>query len=128
MTDRIPRVVLSRRNILALLSKLDRVRDGETSACEIRKGPDPEMPVELRQNVPLVRVLALPDAVAYAHREPGELLAVDVDNHPRSRSRLTAGELRALAADVASYPGDDEERAGDIAAALLELADWRESA
>ena len=34
------RVDLSRRNLLALLSKLDRVKAGETSACTIVKHDD----------------------------------------------------------------------------------------
>lgn len=55
---------LSRRNLLTLLSKLDRVRNGESSQCTIIK-PNGTM------------ITAEEDEVHYADRPPGEMHPAD---------------------------------------------------
>lgn len=62
-----PILILSRRNLLTLLAKLDRVRDGGTSACTLL------LPYE---NGPLP-VQAVEDEVKYADREPGMVHPID---------------------------------------------------
>ena len=56
-------ITLSRRNLLTLLSKLDRVRAGEQSNCTIAKPVDDGY----------VIITVVEDEVAYADREPGEV-------------------------------------------------------
>ena len=60
------KLILSRRNLETLLSKLDRVRDGRMSACTIIKYTP--LPVE---------VIAVEDEVAYRDREPGDVIPED---------------------------------------------------
>ena len=54
-------ITLSRRNLLTLLSKLDRVKNGEESNCTILK--------PTREGY--VAITAIEDEVAYADRPPG---------------------------------------------------------
>lgn len=63
-------VNLSRRNLVTLLSKLDRVAAGESSACTL---------VKMDQGEP-VMVTAFEDDVYYANREPGPVFSKDVPN------------------------------------------------
>lgn len=62
------KLILSRRNLLVLLSKLDRQAAGEETACTIVKqsttGGD-------------VQVTAMEDSIVYANRQPGVMLEVD---------------------------------------------------
>ncbi len=65
------KLVLSRRNLVTLLNKLDRVKRGETSARTIIKRVDGALPVS-------VEVVAEEDEVVYADREPGDVLPQDL--------------------------------------------------
>ena len=62
-------VYLSRRNLLTLLSKLDRVKAGEVSTCMIIKHDNlhPTMPCN---PVPIM-IIAVEDADYYIDRSPG---------------------------------------------------------
>lgn len=64
-------VYLSRRNLLALLSKLDRVRDGDVSACAIIKNDqsNPKYP----QSMASICVTAVEDADYYHDRNAGAM-------------------------------------------------------
>lgn len=68
-------VVLSRRNLLTLLSKLDRVAAGESSACAIVKRDNihPTHPQSMKE----ILVQAVEDDVYYADREAGVVLEAD---------------------------------------------------
>lgn len=68
-------VYLTRRNLLTLLSKLDRVKNGEISACTLVK-QDTVHPVYPCSDV--ISVTAVEDADYYTNREPGELHPKDV--------------------------------------------------
>lgn len=65
----VPKVYLSRRNLLTLLSKLDRAKAGEYTRCTIEKSDDvhPVYPQTMRT----IDVIAVEDDVYYAHRLPG---------------------------------------------------------
>lgn len=84
------KLTLSRRNLLTLLSKLDRAKAGEHSARTLIKGavmPSGILNLDTGQvtwntdvNIE-VAVTAEEDEVVYANRTPGEVLPVDA---PRS--------------------------------------------
>lgn len=76
MSMTIPSVYLSRRNLLTLLSKLDRVAAGEQSQCQIVKC-DNQHPTHSQTHSQIV-VTAVEDDVYYAHREPGYVLDIDI--------------------------------------------------
>lgn len=61
---------LSRRNLLALLAKLDRVRAGGASTCKLIKA-DTKHPKYPCSHV--ARVIAVEDADYYAEREAGRM-------------------------------------------------------
>jgi len=63
------KVYLSRRNLLALLSKLDRKAIGEHTECTIIKN-DNAHPV-FSQTMKSIRVTAVEDSEYYADRKPG---------------------------------------------------------
>lgn len=71
-------VFLSRRNLLTLLSKLDRAAEGNTTFCSIIKS-DNHHPL-YPQTMDRILVTAVEDAVYYAHREPGP---VDTKDEPK---------------------------------------------
>ncbi len=71
-------VYLSRRNLLTLLSKLDRLEAGEPTACTIIKRADPG--AAQTQTMPEIAVVAISDDVAYAHRQAGAVVAEDEVN------------------------------------------------
>lgn len=73
---RTPTVYLSRRNLLTLLSKLDRTAEGYTSACTIIKR-DTNHPTHA-QNFESIVVVAVEDEVYYVDRAPGEVHHADV--------------------------------------------------
>lgn len=62
-------VYLSRRNLLTLLSKLDRQQAGEATACTIIKNDDkhPKYP----QSAKSIIVTAVEDEEYYTNRQPG---------------------------------------------------------
>jgi hypothetical protein len=67
-------VYLTRRNLLTLLNKLDRVKRGEQSACTITKYDTvhPQYPCSNE-----VSVTAVEDEDYYTDREPGVVLSKD---------------------------------------------------
>jgi hypothetical protein len=69
------RVFLSRRNVEVLLSKLDRLKRGERTACVIikRDHVHPKFP----QTMDAIEVHILEDADYYIERPPGKVDAVD---------------------------------------------------
>lgn len=67
-------VYLSRRNLLTLLSKLDRRAAGEKTHCTIIKS-DTEHPVYPSSDV--ITVTAVEDSEYYTDRLPGEVLPAD---------------------------------------------------
>lgn len=64
-------IYLSRRNLLVLLSKLDRVQEGDISFCSIIKqdNQNPKYP----QSMPQVLVAAVEDSEYYIDRVPGQV-------------------------------------------------------
>lgn len=67
-------VYLTRRNLLTLLSKLDRSSSGDVSACTIVKQDT------IHQTYPcsdVIAVTAVEDAVYYTDRKPGPVLSED---------------------------------------------------
>jgi hypothetical protein len=63
------KVYLSRRNLLSLLSKLDRQAEGEATLCTIIKC-DNKHP-KYAQTMKEISVIAVEDDEYYAHRAPG---------------------------------------------------------
>lgn len=73
-----PRVYLSRRNLLTLLSKLDRQAEGELTMCTLikRDTAHPTHPQTMKE----IEVVAVEDNVYYANRLAGEVHPKDVPN------------------------------------------------
>jgi hypothetical protein len=65
------KLVLSRRNLVTLLNKLDRAKAGDETARTLWKWVDGALPVR-------VEVVAEEDEVVYADREPGAVLPQDL--------------------------------------------------
>ena len=67
------KIYLSRRNLLTLLSKLDRAAAGEDTSCTIIKyrGEDSEY----RQTISAIKVIGVEDSVYYKSQDrlPGEM-------------------------------------------------------
>ena len=70
---------LSRRNLIALLSKLDRQEAGDETACAIVKSANPSDPY--CNTIDQVTVIAIPDEKFYTNRSPGAM-------HPADEARL----------------------------------------
>jgi hypothetical protein len=68
-------VFLSRRNLLVLLSKLDRKRAGEQTACTLIKNDDQHS--KYPQTMPSVSITAVEDDEYYTTRAPGEVFPSD---------------------------------------------------
>ena len=68
-------IYLSRRNLLALLSKLDRLEAGDETACAIIKSANPSDPY--CNTIDQVMVVAVPDEKFYANRSPGAMHPLD---------------------------------------------------
>ena len=66
---------LSRRNLLTLLSKLDRQAAGEATACAIIKSANPADPY--CNTIDQVMVIAIPDEKFYTNRQPGVMHPLD---------------------------------------------------
>ena len=62
---------LSRRNLLMLLSKLDRVAAGEASSCTVIKYQNPSDP--FTQTMDAIAVTAVEDEAFYSTRNPGPM-------------------------------------------------------
>ena len=96
-------VYLSRRNLLALLSKLDRHEAGDFSACMIIKKADPEAPQT--QTMPDIAVVAISDEVAYGHRQAGAVAPEDEMNTTQPATGVAPEpELEILIVPVPSSP------------------------
>ena len=69
------KVYLSRRNLLTLLSKLDRLADGEETKCTLikRDTVHPRYPQTMNE----IEVIAVEDDEYYDYRLPGEVLPID---------------------------------------------------
>jgi hypothetical protein len=68
-------IFLSRRNLLTLLSKLDRQAQGDLSTCSLIKH-DNQHP-QYNQTLPIVCVTAVEDKIYYGDRTPGEVHPLD---------------------------------------------------
>ena len=71
-------IYLSRRNLLTLLSKLDRQAAGDATACAIIKSANPADPY--CNTIDQVRVVAIPDEKFYTNRQPGVMHPLDEAN------------------------------------------------
>jgi hypothetical protein len=82
LTDRTPKLYLSRRNLLALLSKLDRDAAGEHTACTLIKHQQPTSAYQ--QTMKEIAVIAVQDEDYYGAQErpAGEV-------HPSDEINLT---------------------------------------
>ena len=69
---------LSRRNLLALLSKLDRQAAGDATACAIVKYSNPTDPY--CNTIEQVVVTAVADEKFYTNRQPGAMHPLDEAN------------------------------------------------
>lgn len=101
------KIYLSRRNLLTLLSKLDRRATGEKDTyCMLLKSDDQHK--TYAQTIPHVLVEAVEDYDYYTDREPGEVHPLDT---PRTDKELW---------DVASqYAGREELHHSDTTGALV---------
>lgn len=82
-------VVLTRRNLLSLLSKLDRKAAGEETARQLCKMDDSHPNPELRQTHACVIVQAVEDDEYYVDRRPGPV-------HPNDEPSNAAETLAAM--------------------------------
>jgi hypothetical protein len=69
------RIYLSRRNLLTLLSKLDRFEQGQETRCAIVKYANPLDPY--CNTIDEVMVIAVPDEKFYTQRAPGVMHPLD---------------------------------------------------
>lgn len=67
------KVYLSRRNLLTLLSKLDRKAKGETTFCEVWKLDDQHPTMSSTPT----RIIAVENEDYYIDREPGDVVVAD---------------------------------------------------
>ena len=68
-------IYLSRRNLLGLLSKLDRVKDGDTSECTLIKYDNKHKTYP--QSMVSCMVVAVEDDDYYKERKPGAMVEED---------------------------------------------------
>ena len=68
-------IYLSRRNLLTLLSKLDRAKKGEETFCTIIKQNSPNS--KCPQNLDVCVVTAVEDEEYYKDRKPGPMHPLD---------------------------------------------------
>jgi hypothetical protein len=71
-------IYLSKRNLLVLLSKLDRLENGDETACAIVKSANPSDPY--CNTIDQVVVTAVADEEFYANRAPGVMHPLDETN------------------------------------------------
>lgn len=67
ISDKTPKVYLSRRNLLALLSKLDRLEKGEETVCTIVKHQTPSPAYQ--QTMKEIAVIAVEDGEYYGSQD-----------------------------------------------------------
>jgi hypothetical protein len=89
-------IYLSRRNLEALLSKLDRLEAGEQTACTIVKVQgDAE---EYKQTMASIKIIAVPDAVYYtALNRPAGMM------HPADEIHLSSPSTGLHASDIFKF-------------------------
>lgn len=77
------RLFLSRRNLETLLSKLDRKKAGEHTACSVIKFRNEQDPPEYQQTMARVTVVAVEDELYYVNRPAGAMHPADTppDRH-----------------------------------------------
>lgn len=95
ITDKTPKVYLSKRNLLALLSKLERDSKGEETACTIIKHQQPNCP-EYRQTMATIAVIAVQDEDYYGaqNRPAGEMHPSDEEKIQKpSRGTIASFDL-----------------------------------
>lgn len=80
-------VFLSRRNLLTLLSKLDRVKLGEKSTCSLVKNDTCNL--SYPQTCECIMITAVENEDYYTEREPGEVLAKDDPSFIQFNKRYT---------------------------------------
>mgnify|MGYP000016337112 CR=1 FL=1 len=73
------RIYLSKRNLLTLLSKLERLEAGEDTKCAIIKHANALDPY--CNTIDEVAVIAIPDEKFYVNRQPGPM-------HPKEEAKL----------------------------------------
>jgi hypothetical protein len=71
-------IYLSKRNLLTLLSKLERLEHGDETACAIVKYANPADPY--CNTIKEVMVIAVPDEKFYTNRAPGAMHPLDETN------------------------------------------------
>jgi hypothetical protein len=72
------RIYLSKRNLLTLLSKLERFEKGEETKCTIIKNANPLDPY--CQSMDQIAVIAIPDEHYYTKRNAGPMHPADEAN------------------------------------------------
>jgi hypothetical protein len=72
------RIYLSKRNLLTLLSKLERLEQGNETACAIVKYANPTDPY--CNTIKEITVIAVPDEKFYTNRAPGAMHPMDETN------------------------------------------------
>lgn len=94
-TDRTPKIYLSRRNLLTLLSKLDRDAAGEETACTLIKVKQKDG-AAYNQTMKEIMVIAVQDEDYYPaqNRSAGEV-------HPSDEPSLTKPEVAKNALEAA---------------------------
>lgn len=101
-------LILSRRNLIALLSKLDRAREGDVTACTLIKFKDFYEDGVPTQSMEAISITAVEDEDLYPRlgREPGAV-------HPKD---LYASwpTLKSLCDKFSDWPEDIPEVSGKI--------------
>jgi hypothetical protein len=89
MIDCEHRIYLSERNLRILLSKLERYKAGENTACAIVKRANHLDPYTCTMDE--IAVIAIPDDKFYAARNPGSMLEVDEKNIGEYSGKIAGG-------------------------------------
>lgn len=84
VNDRTQKVYLTRRNLLTLLSKLDRDADGEQTSCAILKYRNNDVP-EYQQTMNEIMVIAVQDEDYYSSQKRAAGMM-----HPSEESKLSS--------------------------------------
>jgi hypothetical protein len=80
------KLYLSKRNLLALLSKLERDEKGDDTACAIIKHQQPEPAYQ--QTMKTIMVIAVQDAEYYNTRSAGEMHPDDEQHLPKPKGGI----------------------------------------
>jgi hypothetical protein len=93
MNDNTPKVYLSRRNLLALLSKLDRQLAGQETAATVIKYKQPSS--SYQQTMETIAIIAVEDEEYYAsqNRPAGEMLSTDEQHLPKPSTGTTFNSI-----------------------------------